>query len=123
MRQFHEMKCLERTLSVLVVPAFFAASCPAKAASTGYITEIVTNPNNGAVNFVVNGQRTDLPACANGQRLRWAIDGTNALAQPTIALLLAAHAQNQKVFVQGLGSCSSRDQPNVEAASYVALIP
>jgi hypothetical protein len=122
MQHIHEVKFLKRTLSAFLACTLFAASSPAMAASTGYITEIVTNPNNGAVNFVVNGQRSDLPACANGQGLRWAIDGTNALAQATIAILMAAYAQKQKVFVQGLGDCSSRSQPNIEATSYVGML-
>jgi hypothetical protein len=36
--------------------------------------------------------------------------------------LMSAYAQKQKVFVQGLGNCSSRDQSNIEAVWYVALI-
>lgn len=122
------MQCLNlemnsfQTLLVLLAAAVMTASTPAVAASTGYVTEIITNPNNGALNFVVNGPRTELPACANGHGERWAIDGKSPLAQSTFALLIAAYAQRQKVFIQGLGNCSSPGQPDIEATSYVGML-
>lgn len=103
--------------------AFFIVSCllPTKAvaASTGPITEIAMDPNNGSVTFIVNGPRTDLPACANAQGFRWSIDGSRPSAQATIALILSAKAQGKSVYVRGLGTCSAV-QPNVESVSFVS---
>lgn len=111
----------EKALKIVTpIIALVAVASPvvALASSTGVISEVVTNPNNGQVNFVVSGTRTSLPACANGQGLRWAVDGSQPLAQSTIAQILSAYAQKKTVYVEGTGACSSAGQPNIESVSF-----
>lgn len=106
---------------------FFIAYClllapfEAEASSSGVISEIATNPTTGAVNFVVNGTRTNIPPCANGQGLRWAIDGSNTMAQSAIAVILSAFAQAKSVYVEGTGGCYATGQSNVESVSFVVM--
>lgn len=98
---------------------------PAYAGSqtVGQITSIATNPPVGGYPpvffFATNGTRSSPPSCATVPG-RWAIDGSTAGGQQSIAVVMSAQAQGKQIIVQGNGTCSVWG--DTETASYIEVI-
>ncbi|WP_454828401.1 hypothetical protein [Pseudoxanthomonas wuyuanensis] len=75
--------------------------------------------SGGVVLFHTSAARADVPACAAGQAMRWAIDTNTASGKSQLAGLLTAHTTGKKVQVIGTDTCSI--WADTESVSYLRL--
>jgi hypothetical protein len=91
----------------------------ASAANNGTINTIISMPS-GVFLFNSNGTRTTIPSCATNEPARWAINGSTAAGQSTIAVVLSAYAAGKQVFVSGASTCNTWG--DTEDVQYVGIV-
>jgi len=92
-----------RTIALNFALLMTSVSAQASTQSYGYITGFITTGNRYLI--YMNGSRTARPAC--DCCARWEIDGSTAMGQTNVSLLLTAYALHHTVQIVGTGACVS----------------
>ena len=91
---------------LMTIAALYSSISIAGSASQGTLNT-VHFMGNGVVLALTTGTRTGVPACANTQPTRFALDASTPAGKAQLAGLLTAYSSGKQVVIIGTGTCSS----------------
>ncbi|MES9957655.1 MAG: hypothetical protein ABW086_11430 [Sedimenticola sp.] len=99
--------------------SLFFDSCAMAGTSNGYVTSVLVTTDggngHGVAMFNIDGQRDNPPSCGSIHGGKsWAISLEHESGRGIYSLILSAHSQKRRVYVNGRGNCNSwgdREEP------------